>query len=260
MKFECNSIVVVESIPTGQRLTGKELFDDIIKIKCDQKNLGSTYVDILSSVEFFGLLKDICYKAKHEALLPVIHFEMHGNKSGLALKNGEIINWYSFVDLLRKINITCRNNLFISVSACCGGFIQDELDIMNKSPFYVFIWPARDITPKELYENYVVFYDAFILEGNVSLASRRLNEVCKDFNYANCEVIFDDLVKSFRNEEATRELANVLWQTSEYNDKYHSIEDLTKDLMSLAHEKEKLRSYRKNFCHHREIPNNEFYK
>lgn len=105
--FKFNKIYVIESL-LGERQTGKELYDDIIKRRSYyHRYLSTEFVQVLSLEDWGNIIKRIKQETKDNHVIPILHFELHGtsNHDGLVLANKDLIPWSNFVSDMRCINI-----------------------------------------------------------------------------------------------------------------------------------------------------------
>jgi hypothetical protein len=97
-----DKIYVLEGLELSERKTGKELYDDLLKWKCIQiTGLTADYVPIQNKAKFLNAFKTIKNDVDKNGTYPVVHLELHGNKSGLGTPSGEFITWSELYNLLR---------------------------------------------------------------------------------------------------------------------------------------------------------------
>lgn len=145
MRFEdgniyFNLIIVIQSL--NERATGLELYDDILKrFTWKDPSLQAEIHNVHSREELMDLLGELENRCKSRSTFPLIHFETHGTKDGILLTSGEEVQWKEIGAALGRINSYTGNNLFISVAACYGGYIQFLVDVSKPCPFRASLDP-----------------------------------------------------------------------------------------------------------------------
>lgn len=68
---------------------------------------------------------------------PIFHFEIHGvkDKTGLVLKNDDLISYSELTNMLSQVNQAIGNNLFLTLSVCHGAFLLGNVKIDKPAPF-----------------------------------------------------------------------------------------------------------------------------
>jgi hypothetical protein len=193
--FQYNKIYVIESTPTNERQTGKELFNDLLNRATDQYDwFMCSYKYVETREQLFRWLATIRRDVLAGGIYPLLHFEAHGNRIGLEVGKGDrqvIVKWQEIADELRKINVLTRNNLMVSVATCYGSYIFQGIDPGQRAPFFGFVAPLEEINSDEIIGGYYEFYERIIrtkefdqavlaLRGGVDGAPIR-------FTYQHCE-------------------------------------------------------------------------
>lgn len=196
MKFEpgliyFNKVYIIQSLRIGDRLTGHELFDDIIRWRTSN-SLVAEIQNISNRIELIAYLKHI-YDGIKSGLVPLIHFETHGYKEGIQLSNNELISWLDLVPYFRSINLSTKNNLFVSMAACKGGNIQFCVKITEPSPFRGFIGPMEDVGEMDMLASFSDFFNVLLRENDVEKGIAALNQAANGVKYhhMNTELFFD---------------------------------------------------------------------
>jgi len=171
-----NKLWVIESLPSGELRTGKNLFDNQLdKAKQVQKDLVVEFADPITKAEFFDVLK----KIKNEALngvYPMLHFECHGCKDGLGTAIGEIIEWDEIRETLIDINRSTKLNLMIVIAACNGAHLIKVSTKLDAAPFWAIIGPDVEVTAGHIQDNFGRFYESFFSDLDGDKAIEILNE------------------------------------------------------------------------------------
>lgn len=203
--LEYSNVYVIESLKDGERKTGTELYNDIIRRRMEQKNLAGNceLIDnIEEKVQFFAAMEKIIDDEKNLLANPIIHFEMHGGKQGLELANGDFITWQELQFFLVQINGICGNNLFITMASCFGGYVYTAINPSFISPFWGFIGPFEEVGENEIMANYGAFYNEFLQSSDFQAAEQALHAsnpaTFSRFRLHNTELVFE---KAYRNYE-----------------------------------------------------------
>jgi hypothetical protein len=177
---------------------------------CDQQNLSSAlklstkYLPVNSKEEFNQAIS-LIEKEAGNGIMPYIHIETHGYKGGIELKSGAQITWQELLYGFTKINITCRNNLFVSIASCWAGTFTDVLSKkLNKlhearSPVYGFIGPTNDIPIGNL-ESFTNYFNILLREKDFTKAYDYLINDTKDsscFTGELTETLYQNLINIY---------------------------------------------------------------
>lgn len=220
-------IIIIQSLPSGERKTGTEIHDDTISRRAwNDPNLITEIIEVESKDELIILLDSIKQETKEKKTLPFIHFETHGTKNGISLKSDEEVTWKEIITILSDINIYSLNNLFVSVSSCWGGNIQFEITIEKPCPFRGFIGPMDQIYPSDLHTTFTIFFNELLITNDFEKAINQLNTHNKSgvkFHHYNSESFFEVVIQNHRNEyddnlerhdDRIQKITNELWDKS----------------------------------------------
>lgn len=188
-----NCVVVIQSLSVDEPQTGLDLYNDIISRRCEKNGVISYFIDITCRNEFFSELEEIRQQVIAGKILPIIHFEIHGNADGFMLSGMEQVNWQEISKHCRDINIVLKNGLVVSLATCKGACIYKLTDIEQPAPFWGFIGPKNDMPNYEIMRDFSSFYDILLESHNLGAALQALNMHNDDFPYAfmTSEMIFD---------------------------------------------------------------------
>lgn len=202
--FEYTHIYIIQSLRLNDAKTGTELFNDVIHRRMMQRGL-ETQCALLtanSKIEFFNALETIRKAEVFQLAKPIIHFELHGDENGLEINNGETVSWTELQFFLLQLNGICRNNLFVSMATCKGGYIHKAINPSMWAPFWGFMGPIEEVMGEEILANYSSFYDEFLQSGNFNSAVMALHAINPDgysrFRFHNTEFVFQ---KAYQNYE-----------------------------------------------------------
>ena len=121
--FTFNKIYFIISDDDNKR---KEAFQTIY-YRCLKNDLECELMEISSKNDFKETIKHVRKECINKNIYPYIHLECHGNKKGLVLLSKATINWNNLTDYFLSINKACKNNLFISLATCYGGYLSFSL-------------------------------------------------------------------------------------------------------------------------------------
>ena len=147
-----------------------------------------------------------------KSICPIIHLEMHGNRDGLVLSNGDDIRWSEFVPLCKGINRACNNNLFLVMAVCHGYQAILETSIKNISPFCTFIGPSSIVTAGDIQRDFPKFYKQLFQTGDIDQAYHHFSN---GYGLYKCEQTFIEclvryLIEQCRGKEKKRRTERLL--------------------------------------------------
>ena len=96
-KLYIDEVYVIESLPTGERRTGRELYEDLVIMAIAANPPRQVhYKPLTTRQEFLGLLRAIAHDAQQGNHSPLLHIETHGCPDGIGLASGEFLAWADF--------------------------------------------------------------------------------------------------------------------------------------------------------------------
>jgi len=195
-----NKIYILESLPEMHLSTGKRLYEDTIAWK------GLTIDDLNCELfqpkginDFFETIEKIYQEVKNWTY-PLLHIEAHGSRDGLKIASGDVIEWESLRETLTKINISCRNNLVVTMGACEGIYLFQILQPIHRAPFCALIGPKRKITAGQLENDYSAFYSELLHSFNGNSALSKLNSNSKGeniYSFLGCNYLFSTVYANY---------------------------------------------------------------
>jgi len=196
-----NSVIVIESLGEDESKTGKELFDQVISVRCKERELLPYYKLVENKDEFFRALGDIKDAVLNKGHFPFLHFEMHGGDEGFRLASGERVLYTELTDFCREINVFLKNKLLISIAACKGAAMYKMIDINKPTPFFGIIGPKKDMYNVDLLSDFGSFYDVLLLEHDLEAAIDALNRFqgFVDYAFIPAEMLWDRLSEHLKN-------------------------------------------------------------
>lgn len=182
MNFKSDQYYFIISIDEDDQKDGiRTIFDNIVKPRCETKNLGCEYIVVSDSVELIRLIDRIERETLANSTYPYLHLECHGNEDGIKLKSGSRIKWDELRKLFTKINIASKNNLVISMAACYGGYFTFSLiksiETINgcRSVALAIVGPDNEISDYNLDLGFASYFNEFLESRNLNKALERLN-------------------------------------------------------------------------------------
>lgn len=161
MRF--NQILIVDSIPAGERNTARELYQDVrLRARVFAPAPEVLYRRVESRGDFLVLLRELTATAETTGAIPVLHIECHGNDDGLEFADGSFATWADLKGSLTDLNIATKMNLLVVVSACDGSALTRTLGLVDRAPLHGLIGPTREVMPEELLRAYLAFYETLL--------------------------------------------------------------------------------------------------
>jgi len=200
---QINHIIVIQSLPNGDVMTGKELYDDVIKRHIDLKEgenkITHKFFDVKNKATLVDILKYIAANSRYMPGAILIHFEMHGSakKDGLVLADLSLISWKELVELFRPINIATCNKLFITMATCFGRHLYEGVNPTEKSPYQAFISASKEVKVSEVMEKFNLLFEILIESGDLIHAYLEHEKTGTNFYYKDSLSSFEDSIALF---------------------------------------------------------------
>lgn len=152
-------LVIVDSIPTGECNTARNLRDDLkIAAAAYAPTPQIEYLRVESAQDLLHFLS----KCRDEVIAgrgtPMVHIECHGDEEGFGLADQSFIDWSDLKLPFTELNVATRLNLMIAVAACTGGALGKITSMGDRAPFWGLIGPTRTMLPTELEAPYRALY------------------------------------------------------------------------------------------------------
>lgn len=179
MRF--NQILIVDSIPQGDRNTARELYEDLLlrsQIFAPAPMISHRRVE--SNQQLLELIREQTREVTSTGNIPILHVECHGNNDGLTLSDGSFLSWMEIKEPLIELNIATRMNLLVVVSACDGSAITHTLSMVDRAPLYGLIGPIRPVLPNELMRSYLALYETLLRTRSARDAVEAMREATPD--------------------------------------------------------------------------------
>lgn len=186
-KFYFNKVYVIESLSSGDRKTGKELFDDLLRyqvIKYPQ--LSVEYKPVSTRAGWDALMVEIAMDCEQNGNQPILHIEIHGEDKGhgLILENGDYLDYNEIRPQLVRINTASRCNLFLTLAVCKGLYITSTNHLNKPMPFCGLMGAYDDIFEYDLAIRFNEFYDELFSSFDLAKAYKRL--LCVNQGVPHC--------------------------------------------------------------------------
>jgi hypothetical protein len=172
--FSFDSVVVVESLPKDDLPARTDLFETTIAPECIAQNVYAELHHVSSRAEFLAVLEGT-FQMAIVGRSPIIHLEMHGDKLGLQLLNGETLTWSDLAPSLRKVHERTRMNLLVVAAACHGWYLSDILRPVDRAPIWAVLGPPDSAKAGDLYEAMQRFYGTLLPKLNLHDAIDTMN-------------------------------------------------------------------------------------
>lgn len=158
-----NKIYIIESLRTEDKLTGKELYDDIVEryVSFYKKKIYHNYCFTIPKIEFINKLTEILTEINYEDEI-IIHIEAHGGNEEMQFGNYEVLKWTELESYLIKINLKCKNKLHLNLATCHGMHIAEKITLTQTAPYKSYISALRELSPTEIIEDNSIFYKQII--------------------------------------------------------------------------------------------------
>lgn len=192
-------IVVIQSLFSGDKRTGEELYNDNIRMQIEYaqaENIKMTHAfhNVEDEKSFIDILMYYEVNSKYMQGGVVIHLEIHGleNLQGLILTDGSIISWEVLSDLFRNVNINTCNKLYITMATCYGRYLYKGVDPKKKSPYSGYISASQKVTTGEVMEDFALLFQSLIKSTNLVKSYLELEEKGSNFYYKDSKRIFEE--------------------------------------------------------------------
>ena len=161
--FAFSKIHIVQSLKPRDRKTGVDLLRFLENIPDTEGHLA--FKDVRTRPEFLGCLDEIRDQLRLTGEIPLLQFEVHGCPTGLELTSGEFVEWSELKDVLTEINVLCKLNLLVVMSACYGDCLVRMVRVSERSPVWGCLGPRESISGDDLIDAFKAFF-ARLLAGD----------------------------------------------------------------------------------------------
>lgn len=201
-----NNIYVIQSLPQGEKQTGTELYDDIIRrrielMQAEDAKMSHGFFDVKDNTSFIDALKHLQANAPYLPGGLLIHFEVHGstNQEGLVLVDKSFVGWKELVELVRPINVSTCNKLFITMATCFGRNLYKGVDPFAKSPYQAYVSASREVKTIEVMESFNTLFEILMDCGDLIHSYTEHEKNNSPFFYKDSLTTFEDTIVMYRN-------------------------------------------------------------
>lgn len=177
--FAFNKLFILESLLPTELQTGTEL-EKRINNWAPVKGINCQAVTFqIHSMQDWGFAWNAIYTSIEKmGNMPIIHLEMHGNKTAVGIDNGKngVIPLMDVFKKVQRANIVSQNNVFLSLAVCMGLNVIRNLNVYEPMPFCGVLGSLETLKNDELLENYTIFYKAFLTTLNLDKAKQIMKE------------------------------------------------------------------------------------
>ena len=208
-KLYIDEVYVIESLPSGERRTGRELYEDLVIMAIAANPPRQVhYKPLTTRQEFLGLLRAIAHDAQQGNHSPLLHIETHGCPDGIGLASGEFLAWADFKQELTDINVISNINLLVILAACNGAHLLEVIQPTDRAPVRAVIGPDRTLKPSEIKVATLAFYRKLFETMDGVAAFHAMNEACgqKTFSLHTADTIFLFLFRRYLRTMCTEEV------------------------------------------------------
>ena len=171
--FAFNKIFILESLLPKETQTGTLLEQRINHWAPTQGiNCQAVTFPVHSMQEWENTWNGIYTSIETMGIIPIIHLEMHGNKTEIGIDKGQngIIPLTEVFKKVQKANVLSKNNVFLSLAVCKGLNVIRSLGVYQPMPFCGVLGSEETHESDELLENYTIFYKEFLTTLNFDKA------------------------------------------------------------------------------------------
>lgn len=207
VKFD--SIIVLESLPTGERKTGENLFDKVLQPwAAANPPLTALFNKISSKAHFLQALRAVDDQLAAKGSKPILHIEAHGERNaGIRLANDETISWEELRDGLTVINRRSGFNLLVVMAMCEGWWLSRLLLPMEPSPFWGVIGPTAPVWNSDLEgamsQLYSTLFQTFDARAALDRANKGAHYVDWGYRLETAEMMYCKVFHRYVGEMST---------------------------------------------------------
>ena len=171
-----DSVYVVESLRPGDRTTGSNLVDNVLRPLTEKDDhLGVHRLSPRTRDELLRNLDEVAQECRRLGSSPILHIETHGDKGGIQVANNELLSWEELKGPLSQINEVSRLNLLVVMVACKGGNLVRVVEPTDRAPVWGIVGPAKDVFEDEIEGDFGAFYGELLASLDGTAALKKLN-------------------------------------------------------------------------------------
>ena len=214
-----NSVVILDSIPTGELNTAQRLHEDLKVIAVSKTHApGITYAKVETKEKLFMCINKLINYVQQNGVLPMIHLDAHGCEDGIQLADNSQLSWTRLNDVLVPLNIAMKLNLMLVLGSCYGGTFVKAMSITDRAPVWGLIGPTRVISAGLIEDDFGEFYRTFFYTLSTSKALEVLNSKASENLYYRTTAInfFYEVWKRYKKDycspDKLKERANEMYK------------------------------------------------
>ena len=177
--FSFNKMFIIQSLQSDEMQTGTLLEKHLNEWAQAQKtNFQVITYEVHSMQEWDIAWNGIYTGIRDMGNIPIIHLEMHGNQSSLGIDGGTkgTISMDEVFEKVQQANVLSQNNVFLSLAVCMGLNVIRSLRVYQPMPFCGILGSEHPLPNQELLNNYIIFYENFLLTLNLDKAQQALQQ------------------------------------------------------------------------------------
>lgn len=191
-----NKIYVIESLNASETQTGTNLYRDLLRVKTQEMDdFSSELIRITDKKSFVAVMDNIAKSTDPISSRPYLHFEIHGSKNGLVLSSLELLSWEELYDHFKRINSFLKNQLFISLATCYGGYLFNAIDPTKRSPFYGFVGSTNPLTSNDIEVGFWEYFDILLEKFDLDEAIDALNRSNPELSTPYISIVSEAIFK-----------------------------------------------------------------
>jgi hypothetical protein len=201
-----NCVAILDSIPSAELQIAKRLAEDLEDLRfANSDTPGIRYTRVESRDEVFRELDFLAVAARDSGLLPLIHMECHGSRSGIQLANDETATWKELGERLSRINVETRMNLMAVFAVCHATYLTESFDLTGPAPVWGLVAPRGEISTGRVEADFGAMYRTLFRTLDPSAALQALNTKEGKPSYARitAETLFLMAWRSYKRELCT---------------------------------------------------------
>lgn len=168
-------IYIIESLGANDRLTGKEIYEDLLRWESERNcNVYTSFQNVTSKEKFISHINEIFLDLNKDDEV-ILQLEMHGSDKGIGISNEELILWEELLPILNNIKSKC--NIFHLFMATCFGNYVGQLLLNGNFPFDSFTGTKFKISENQIIEDYSQIYSYFFQEKDLYRAIEKIESL-----------------------------------------------------------------------------------
>lgn len=172
-----NGLIIFDALSDSEMQTGRRLYEDMLDYtKAVDRTGYCSFYKIRDKRALIASLRMVLTECKSGVLLPVLHFECHGDpEKGLFLyASNEYIGWEELIQEIAAINHATRNNTGVVLAVCHGFEISKFVSFTAPCPFNYLVAAPDEVHAGYLRDVIPGFYQSVILSGDLQTGLTKL--------------------------------------------------------------------------------------